>query len=97
MRHRDIVGTPCEGRMGTTSRVNGRLQNHKNVGPWFNKKLEIWKKTPERQKTVQMGKQGSWTRWTTPERSLSWADIWQYEPLRLKFLLYMYMTSYLHQ
>ena len=34
-----------------------------------------------------MGKQGTWTRWTTPERSLSWADIWQYEPLRLKFLL----------
>ena len=42
-------------------------------------------------KAVQMGKQGSWTRWTTPERSLSWADIWQYEPLRLKFLLrYVY-------
>ena len=38
-------------------------------------------------KAVQMGKQGSCTRWTTPERSLSWADIWQYEPLRLKFLL----------
>ena len=33
-------------------------------------------------KAVQVGKQGSWTRWTTPERSLSWADIWQYEPLR---------------
>ena len=29
----------------------------------------------------------SWTRWTTSERSLSWADISQYEPLRLKFLL----------
>jgi len=25
---------------------------------------------------VQMGQQGSWTMWTTPERSLSWADIW---------------------
>jgi len=30
---------------------------------------------PRKTKTVQMGKQGSWTRWTTPERSLSWADI----------------------
>jgi len=38
-------------------------------------------------KAVQVGKQGSWTRWTTPERSLSWADIWQYEPLRPKFPL----------
>ena len=36
-----------------------------------------------------MGKQESWTRWTNPERSLSWADIWQYEPLRL-LLRYVY-------
>ena len=78
LRHRDIIGTPFKGRMGTTSRANGRLQNHKNIGPWFNKKLKIWKEEFMKTKAVQMGKQASWTRWTTPERSLS---------LRLKFLL----------
>ena len=91
MRHTDIAGTPCEGRMGlgNNKQSNGRLQSHMNAGPWFNKKSEIWKKSPERQKAVQMGKQESWTRWTNPERSLSWADIWQYEPLRL-LLRYVY-------
>ena len=45
------------------------------------------KEESRKTKAVQMGKQGLQTRWTTPERSPSWADIWQYEPLRLKFLL----------
>jgi len=34
-----------------------------------------------------VGGQCAWTRWKTTERHLTWADIWHYEPLRLKFLL----------
>ena len=34
-----------------------------------------------------MGGQCAWTQWQTTERHLTWADIWHYEPLRLKFLL----------
>ena len=38
-------------------------------------------------RAVGMGGQCAWTRWKTAERHLTWADSWQYEPLRLKFLL----------
>ena len=38
-------------------------------------------------RAVGVGGQCAWTRWKTTERHLTWADIWHYEPLRLKFLL----------
>merc|ERR1712074_40075 len=38
-------------------------------------------------KAVQLGSQGAWTAWCTEKRSLSWSDLWRYEPVRLRFLL----------
>ena len=89
LRHRDIVGTPCEGRMGLG---NNKQSKWNTAEPqerraMVQQELRDMEDESRKTKAVQMGKQGSWTRWTTPERSLSWADIWQYEPLRLKFLL----------
>jgi hypothetical protein len=38
-------------------------------------------------RAIELGLKGTWTRWTTTERKVTWADFWQYEPLRLSFLL----------
>ena len=46
-----------------------------------------WKKSTERPKQSKWTNKGHGQGLTTPEPSLSLADIWQYEPLRLKFLL----------
>jgi len=39
-------------------RWNTRLQNHNNVGLWFNKKLEMWKKSPGRQRRLKLANKG---------------------------------------
>ena len=38
-------------------------------------------------KAVQMGSQGSWTKWQATERKLSWADVWKYQFFQLQFLI----------
>ena len=49
--------------------------------------IRLTEEEDRQSRAVGMGGQCTWTRWTTTERHLTWADIWQYEPLRLKFLL----------
>lgn len=42
-------------------------------------------------KAVQVESQGNWTKWKIPERTLSWQELWTYEPLLLSsLLLYVY-------
>lgn len=42
-------------------------------------------------KAVQVEPQGNWTKWKIPERTLSWQELWTYEPLLLSsLLLYVY-------
>ena len=53
LKHLDIVEITSKGRMGLGNRNQSQW---KHVGPWFNKKLEIWKKSLEKTKAVQMGK-----------------------------------------
>ncbi|XP_060071428.1 uncharacterized protein LOC132551319 [Ylistrum balloti] len=38
-------------------------------------------------RAVELGQQGSWTRWNLPERKIPWTDLWKMEPLRISFML----------
>ena len=49
--------------------------------------IRLTEEEDRQSRAVGMGGQCAWTRWKTTERHQTWADIWQYEPLRLKFLL----------
>ena len=49
--------------------------------------IRLTEEEDRQSRAVGMGGQCAWTRWKTTERHLTWADIWHYEPLRLKFLL----------
>ena len=88
LRYKDIVGTPCDDRMGLgNNKQSKRKTRATRTYAIVQQEIRDMEEESRKTKAVQMGKQGSWTMWTTLERSLSWADIWQYEPLRLKFLL----------
>ena len=49
--------------------------------------IRLTEEEDRQSRAVEMGGQCAWTRWKTTERHLTLADIWHYEPLRIKFLL----------
>ena len=38
-------------------------------------------------RTVELGKQGAWTRWELPQRRIAWSDLWKVDQFRVAFLL----------
>ena len=87
LRHKDIVGTVCVGKHG-----NYATPTWKGASVSERRKLvqdEIRKKEEESRyvKAVEMGSQGSWTKWDTKQGKLSWNNIWASTSWQLKFLL----------
>ena len=90
LRHRDIVGTTCENRQGLgsgTPRCQWKTAEPHDRRAMVQQEVREQEEEVRRARAVQLGSQGAWTKWNLPERQLTWSDIWQYEPLRLKFLL----------
>ena len=89
LRHKDIVGTTTVGRqgLGTTKTPRWTTANSRERRQLVQGEVRMAEEETRRARAVELGLQGAWTRWETRERKMTWADIWQYEPLRLSFLL----------
>jgi hypothetical protein len=89
LAHKDIVGTTSEGRqgLGMHCRVQWREADSRQKRTLIQKEVRDVEEETRQAKAVQLGPQGAWTRWTVPERKLTWKNMWNYEPLRLSFLL----------
>jgi hypothetical protein len=91
LRHKDIVG-----RWYNSSWTSRPWDNkHTKVVYSFccrkrkmvQTEVRLLEEETPKARAVELGLQGAWTRWTTTERKVTWADLWQYKPLRLRFLL----------
>ncbi|XP_052271350.1 uncharacterized protein LOC127872054 [Dreissena polymorpha] len=89
LRHKDIVGTTTEGRqgLGMIKPQRWSTADKRERSQMVQKEIRASEEESRRARSVEMGGQCAWNKWTTTERKFTWADIWQYEPLRLKFLL----------
>ncbi|XP_052280954.1 uncharacterized protein LOC127878469 [Dreissena polymorpha] len=79
LRHQDIVETSCQGRQGLGLSTRQPWSSATTVQRRELVQSEIQKEEEETRKgkAVQMGSQGSWTKWQTTGRKLSWTDIWK--------------------
>ena len=89
LRHKDIVGTVCVRKQGlgnyatTTWKGASVIESRKLVQDEIRKKEEESRYV----KAAEMGSQGTWTKWDTEQRKLSWNNIWASTSWQLKFLL----------
>ena len=89
LRHRDIVGATCEGRQGLGNITHRRWKdaNQRERRELMQKEVRAAEEEAMQAKAVEMGIQGTWTKWVLPDRKLTWNDLWKFEPLRIEFLL----------
>ncbi|XP_045174487.2 uncharacterized protein LOC123535800 [Mercenaria mercenaria] len=89
LKHQDIVGSTNRGREGLGTRshqswADANLQERRSMVQSEIRRSEEQERSA---KAIQFGSQGNWTKWTVPERKLTWNELWTYEPLQLSFLL----------
>ena len=90
LRHKDIVGVVCKGRLGLG---NYETVHWKTASPKEKRHLVVQqiRQTEEDKrlvKAVGMAQQGAWTRWESAmDRNLSWKDLWTQSEGSLRFLL----------
>ncbi|XP_060083282.1 uncharacterized protein LOC132562552 [Ylistrum balloti] len=89
LKHQDIIGATCSGRqgLGTTHFHRSEGTDDKEKRSMVQGEIRIEEEGARKGRAVEMGSQGTWTRWKLPERKLTWTDLWRYEPLRIQFLL----------
>ncbi|XP_053389443.1 uncharacterized protein LOC128552430 [Mercenaria mercenaria] len=89
LRHRDIVGTTNIGREGFGQRHQQRWEqaNRLEKRSMVQKEIRRSEDQARSARSMQMPVQCAWTKWTVPERTLTWQELWKYEPLQLSFLL----------
>jgi len=80
LKHQDIVGISCLGRQGIGNNTRPLLNSATTGERRALVQSEIRRKEeePRKLKAVQMGNQGSCTKWQTPGRKLNWTDFWKY-------------------
>lgn len=89
LKHQDIVGISCSGRQGLGNNTRP-LWNSATTGErraLVQSEIRREEEESRKVKAVQMGNQGSWTKWQTSERKLNWTDIWKYQFFQLQFLI----------
>ena len=79
--------TTRETRSGQHKTTTLDLFNNNERSQMVQQEIRLTEEEDRQSRAIGMGGQCAWTRWKTTERHLTWADIWHYEPLRLKFLL----------
>ena len=89
LKHQDIVGTKCMGKQGLGMNTRQPWSSATTVQRRTLVQAEVRKGEEEERKVkaVQMGCQGSWTKWQTSQRKLTWSDIWKYQFFQLQFLI----------
>jgi hypothetical protein len=87
--HQDIVGTTNTGRQGLGMQIRESWSKADDRTRRTLVQQEIRKDVEEARaaQMVQLGSQGGSTRWTVPERKLTWNQIWHLEPARISFML----------
>ncbi|KAK7913726.1 hypothetical protein WMY93_013937 [Mugilogobius chulae] len=90
LKHSELTGTLAHGRAGFGS--NTKPIYSKTRGKERRKLIqdEVRAEVEEARgsKIVAMGQQGAWSRWEhASNRRISWADLWKFEPHRIKFLI----------
>ncbi|XP_060072881.1 uncharacterized protein LOC132552703 [Ylistrum balloti] len=85
----DIVGNICVGKRGLGvdhfqqwSKAEGKEKRDRIVSV-----VRSEEEQQRKSRAVELGQQGSWTRWNLPERKITWTDLWKMEPLRISFML----------
>ncbi|XP_060082431.1 uncharacterized protein LOC132561748 [Ylistrum balloti] len=85
----DIVGNICVGRRGLEvdhfqqwSKADGKEKRDRIVSV-----VRLEEEQQRKSRAVELGQQGSWTRWNLPERKITWTDLWKMEPLGISFML----------
>ena len=90
LRHQDVVGTVCKGRLGLGN-YDGTTWAAANPKARRRMIVEQVRETEEEERQLHLRsltKQGAWMRWESAlERKLSWNDVWQMEQGKLSFIL----------
>ncbi|XP_021349432.1 uncharacterized protein LOC110466448 [Mizuhopecten yessoensis] len=86
---KDIIGNTCVGRQGVgfSHFQQWEKANTQERRQMVQKEIRRIEEERRRGKSVELSKQGAWTRWNLPERKMTWAEIWRMEPFRISFLL----------
>ena len=89
LRHRDIVGTTAVGTKGLGAEKPKRWNSAdtETRREMVQNEIRMAEEEERCTRAVAMGAQGAWTKWQTTGRKLTWADMWNCEPLRISFLL----------
>ncbi len=90
LKHKSILGTVAQGRAGLGSI---RATQYDSASGKERQRLvqeEVQASVEEEQtsRAVAMRQQGAWMKWEQAmERSVTWMDIWKWNPQRIKFLI----------
>ncbi|XP_038131552.1 uncharacterized protein LOC119776958 [Cyprinodon tularosa] len=90
LRHSVIVGSVAVGRAGLGSLTKLRYDQARGQVRRQMIQGEICAEVEEERQSrmVAMRQQGAWTNWNHAcARKITWTELWQYEPARLKFLI----------
>ncbi|XP_052224110.1 uncharacterized protein LOC127839765 [Dreissena polymorpha] len=89
LKHKDVVGSTNVGREGLGTKQTQRWgkAGKRERRDLVQKEIRNQEEQARSARAVQFGPQGDWPKWSTPERKLTWQELWTYEPLQLSFLL----------
>ncbi|KAK0146184.1 hypothetical protein N1851_014501 [Merluccius polli] len=90
LKHKAILGTVAQGRAGLVSRAVARYDSASGRERQRLVQEEVRASVDEERtsRAVAMRQQGAWMNWEQAmERSVTWKDIWQWNPQRIKFLI----------
>ncbi|XP_059199347.1 uncharacterized protein LOC131979398 [Centropristis striata] len=90
LKHKAILGTVAQGRAGLGSQPATRFDRASGRERQRLVQEEVRASVEEERtsRAVAMRQQGAWMKWEQAmERSVTWKDIWQWNPQRIKFLV----------
>ncbi|XP_052251742.1 uncharacterized protein LOC127858578 [Dreissena polymorpha] len=89
LKHKDVMGSTNVGREGLGTRQTQKWEKagKRERGDLVQREIRNVEEKARSARSVQLGPEGDWTKWSTPERRLTWQELWTYEPLQLSFLL----------
>ncbi|KAK0146299.1 hypothetical protein N1851_014401 [Merluccius polli] len=90
LKHKAILGTVAQGRARLGSRAAARYDSASGRERQRLVQEEVRASVEEERtsRAVAMRQQGAWMNWEQAmERSVTWKDIWQWNPQRIKFLI----------
>ena len=86
---KDIIGTTTVGRqgLGNTKPMRWSKATTAEKRDMIQAEIRHEEEGTRRARAVSMASQGAWKKWATTSRKLTWNNIWNYQPVRLSFLL----------